>query len=80
MNSTELKANALKVLGDLEEIPTPLELPAEVKSSMFGCQNCLHASIECRLGSWYEPHTVRSRGGGRKERDFASCKNYTYYG
>ena len=48
--------------------------PPEVRSSQFGCRNCLWASAECRNGSMYQPETVKM---GSKT--YPSCKAYTYY-
>jgi hypothetical protein len=42
-----------------------------VKSSDYGCKNCLWASCECTKMSKYQPE--KTRGGG------ISCKGYTYY-
>ena len=49
--------------------------PAKVRSSQFGCMNCLWASSECSFGSSYiETEPVEL---GRKK--VATCKSYTYY-
>jgi len=42
----------------------------EVKSSEFGCHNCLWLGIECKGYEKYEPKEVNGK---------ASCKGYTYY-
>ncbi len=44
------------------------EVPQEVKSSVFGCRNCLWSSIECKRGSMYNTE-------GKK----VDCQGYTYY-
>ncbi len=46
------------------------EVPKEVKSSQFGCPNCLWAGIECKQGSKY----TEKINNGKK-----SCAYYTYY-
>lgn len=44
--------------------------PSEVKSSKFGCRNCLYAGCECERGSWYVPSDVDG---------VPSCKRYCYF-
>lgn len=46
------------------------EVPAAVKSSLFGCMNCLWASIECKNGSNYV-ETKRKAFGN------PTCEGYT---
>jgi hypothetical protein len=49
--------------------------PKKVRSSPFGCVNCLWAGSECSFGSKYEASEKVSYG--RKQ--VATCKGYTYY-
>ena len=58
----------------LTEAATDSKAPPEVRSSNFGCMNCLWASAECRKGSKYQPKTVKMGG-----KVIPSCKAYTYY-
>jgi len=44
----------------------PNPVPDEVRSSTFGCGNCLWQSCECKSGSMYKP---KDKG----------CESYTYY-
>ena len=53
------------------ETPTTQAVPPEVRSSEFGCRNCLWYCIECSGGSNYQPAEMYE---GRP-----SCGNYTYY-
>jgi len=46
-----------------------IEVPSEVKSSLFGCNNCLYAGGECENGSLYAPHMVNGT---------PSCERYAY--
>lgn len=43
--------------------------PEEVRSSKFGCMNCLWSCVECQHGSMYK---------AQSEQD-TECKAYTYY-
>ena len=45
----------------------PKEVPVSVKTSDYGCNNCLWAGIECKAGSMYKAGTP-SR----------PCAGYTY--
>jgi hypothetical protein len=54
----------------IDKNPNPVIVPDKVKSSEFGCRNCLWQSIECKQGSMYQPHTAQNK---------PSCKGYTYY-
>lgn len=45
------------------------EVPKEVRSSQFGCPNCLWCGIECQKGSKYIQRTDTDK----------SCKSYTFY-
>ena len=49
---------------------TKKEVPEEVKSSEFGCVNCLWASIECKQGSKYREVIKKGK---------PCCDAYTYY-
>lgn len=46
-----------------------MTVPAEVKSSKFGCRNCLYSGCECTGGSKYAPAEVDG---------IPSCKCYVY--
>ena len=48
--------------------------PVEVRSSEFGCRNCLWSGVECCHGERYAPRTVTS---GRRRHP--SCGGYNYY-
>ena len=54
----------------IDKNPNPVIVPDKVKSSTFGCTNCLWHSVECKQGSMYQPHTAQNK---------PSCKAYTYY-
>jgi len=51
-------------------IKEPKEVPQEVRTSTFGCINCLWASCECKQGSNYKEELEK----GKKY-----CASYTYY-
>jgi len=57
-----------KILEDSNEFQS--KAPKEVRSSQYGCRNCLWAGVECKQGSMYIPYVSDGR---------PSCKNYTYY-
>jgi hypothetical protein len=46
------------------------KVPDAVKSSTFGCRNCLWSGSECTRGSLYQPHMADN---------VPSCKAYAYY-
>ena len=45
------------------------EFPSAVKSSEFGCRNCLWEYIECIDGSKYDPKAATNN----------ACARYNYY-
>jgi hypothetical protein len=47
-----------------------IPVPAEVKSSEFGCRNCLYYGCECTGGSRYVPAYVDG---------VPSCRSYVYF-
>jgi hypothetical protein len=52
------------------ETLTAKEVPQEVKTSTFGCVNCLWSGVECKQGSKYNEEFKN----GKK-----FCAAYTYY-
>ena len=52
-----------------KDIPVKNNVPDNVRSSKFGCVNCLWASCECKQGSMFK----------NEKAGFAECSNYTYY-
>jgi hypothetical protein len=58
-------------LMGIDKNPNPVIVPDKVKSSEFGCRNCLWHCIECKQGSMYKPQTTL--------RGKFSCKGYAYY-
>lgn len=53
------------------DIKQPLEVPANVRYSEYGCKHCLYFGIECKRGSKYAP--AISYDG------WPSCLGYAYY-
>jgi hypothetical protein len=53
------------------ENQTTQEVPAEVRSSEFGCCNCLWYCIECNGGSRYQAAEMYE--------GHPTCGNYTFY-
>ena len=49
----------------------PISVPAEVKSSEYGCRNCLWCSCECKNGSKYSPRLIDDK--------IPSCSAYVFY-
>jgi len=49
--------------------------PDAVRSSVFGCRNCLWASCECSFGSKYIPAEPVKTG----QKTVQTCGCYTYY-
>jgi len=47
-----------------------IPVPIDVKSSKFGCRNCLYSGCECTGGSWYIQADVDG---------VPSCKRYVYF-
>lgn len=61
VNFTTILENANAIEPEIKEVP------ASVKSSQFGCRNCLWNCVECKNGSKYSPTLS------------GNCEAYTYY-
>ena len=59
----------IPITGEIKDILTPNPVPPKVRSSRFGCLNCLWFSCECQAGSMYKP---------KAENDI-ECRGYNYY-
>jgi hypothetical protein len=55
------------------DMATEKQVPEEVKTSDFGCVNCLWYCVECRNGSKYQPAQSRIKP------EIPSCADYVYY-